>query len=168
MLTLIIYDSKRGGTQQVAERISNNLTHRNTLCSIKDVVPTQLSMYDQVLFVAPTYAGNLRKTATDFLHTHQSLFNETRFFLVNTGIQFEEEKIRTQLETVFSEELRKQARLTVFIGGISCIPKMNFFEKMILKKIFSDNYLSFDPKRNYEKLHTDKLKQLIHLMNGEE
>lgn len=165
MHTLLIYDSKRGGTQQVVTAISQQLTHVTTVQSIENFSAEQLSDYDQVLFAAPTYAGSLRKAAATFLEDNHSLLTEKRLFLVNTGIQFDQDKISSQLEAVFPEELRKTAHATVFVGGISLISKMNLFEKLILKKVFSDNQIPFEPKTDYKRLDMTTLNQLIYQMN---
>lgn len=165
MKTLLIYDSKRGGTKEIVEMISKKLTYQHTLLPINKLSEDNISEYDQILFTAPTYAGNLRKSAREFLQENCSMLKIKRLFLVNTGIQFEQDKVNTQLTSIFPEELRNHAITTVFLGGICRIPDMNLFEKIILKKVFSDNDVSFNGKETYRQLDSKKIDALISMMN---
>ena len=165
MKTLLIYDSKRGGTKAIVEMISKELTYQHTRIPINEFSEDNISDYDQILFAAPTYAGNLRKSASEFLEEKCPLLKMKRLFLVNTGIQFEQEKINTQLNSVFPEDLRNHAITTVFLGGICRIPDMNFFEKMILKKVFSDNDVAFNGKETYRQIDSKKIDALINMMS---
>lgn len=165
MKTLIVYDSKRGGTLEILNRLCTQLHHSTILLPMKEFSTIQSSDYDQLLFAAPTYAGNLRKSAVLFLQENIVRLKEKRLFLANTGIQWDPTKIEMQLSTVFPEELRQHASATLFIGGICLTNKMNIVEKMILKKIFSDNQLSLNLKTSHQQVHEENLNELLSLMN---
>ena len=166
MKTVFIYDSKYGGTKEIVTNIAKLFNHPVTILSVEEKNTIQLSNFNQIIFCAPAYAGQLRKDSKVFLEKNQSALLNKRLFLVNTGIQFEDSRIQTQIETVFPKELRDHAELTIFAGAVASINKMNFFERMILKKIFKDQQVSFDPKTEYRCLKQEAIDLLLEKANA--
>lgn len=166
MQTIFIYDSKYGGTKELVTLMAQQVNHSTFIQAVEEQKTESLSEFNQIVFCAPAYAGHLRKSGKQYLENNHSLLLTKKLFLVNTGIQFEDEKIQTQLAGVFPKQLRDHAELTTFIGTIASIDKMNFFERMILKKVFSDNDLPFDSKTEYRHLKQEAINQLLDKVNA--
>ncbi|MHC5217081.1 flavodoxin domain-containing protein [Enterococcus sp. LJL128] len=167
MKTMIIYDSKHGSTSHIAKMIGCELQFDVQLSDIQE--PISLSDdFNQIIFLAPAYAGQLRKQAAAFLASHQEALLQKTLILVNTGLQFSEEKIAQQLQAIFPAALREHAELTAFAGSIIYPDKLNFFEKLILKKIFHDQRLEFPRHETDHYLDKSALDSIVQALNEQE
>ncbi|MCB5956428.1 flavodoxin domain-containing protein [Enterococcus sp. CWB-B31] len=165
---MLIYDSKKGGTKEIVQLIADQLKQSVNIFPVDDIqLADQLSDAAQLVFCAPAYAGQLRKPTRQFLKKYESVFKEKELYLVNTGIQFDQEKVDVQLENIFPKALYKHAKLIIFAGTITRLEKMNFFERMILKKIFKDENIPFDVHHPYKKINQENIQFLVDKLNSE-
>lgn len=86
MSVLVLYASKYGATQGIAERIAMNLEEAGldvTLRSVKE--PGDLTGYDAVVLGSAVYFGSWLKEATRFVERHQVELAERPVWLFSSG-----------------------------------------------------------------------------------
>lgn len=135
MKTAIIYYSKKGTTQKVAKIISEKLNSEEDLINLKQNTPLDISSYDRIIIGTPIYAGNSSKKVKKFITANQHHLLKKEIGLYVCGMEKEEEKQREELERAYPKELIDKAKSKQFLGGEFLFENMNFFERMIIKKI---------------------------------
>lgn len=167
MTTLILFDSKKGASKEIADKIALKIKNGAMVLSITDVVPPKdFANYSNIVFGASVYAGKLSKKATDFLIDYTDLLTKKPLILFSLGLQVEPTAIDKQLQEVFPEEVRKHAKANIFIGGKVTFSKLNFFERIIIKKILSDQGVKNLNKNSiYDGIRQSAVDELIATIN---
>lgn len=135
MKTAIIYYSKKGTTQKVAKIISEKLNSQEGLIDLKNKSSFDISTYDRIIIGTPIYAGNSSKKVKKFIASNLNLLLNKEIGLYVCGMERDESKQREELVRVYPKELIDKAKSKQFLGGEFLFENMNFFEKMIIKKI---------------------------------
>lgn len=157
MSTLIVYASKYGCTEKCVELLSKDLMEKAELVNLKHITNVDLSKYDKVIIGGSIYIGKIQKEVTDFCNKNLDILKNKNIGLFICGMQ-EGEAIKTELEQNFPKELLAIAKTKEYLGGEFSFDKMNFMEKMIVKKvakitesksfILGDNIHKFAQKMN--------------------
>lgn len=134
MNTLIVYASKYGCTEKCAGLISKELTGNVEVINLKKVKDIDLSKYEKIIIGGSIYIGKIRKEVTEFCTKNLNELKEKRIGLFFCGMQ-EGDSIKTQFEQSFNSDLLKIAKAKECLGGEFHIDKMNFMEKLIIKKV---------------------------------
>jgi menaquinone-dependent protoporphyrinogen oxidase len=134
MKTLIVYASKYGFTEKCANLISKELNNQADLINLKKVKSINLSEYDKVIIGGSIYIGKIQKEVTKFCTKNLDKLKEKRIGLFICAMQ-SGEAINTELDANFPEELLKIAVIKGPLGGELLLDKMNFFDKMVIKKV---------------------------------
>jgi menaquinone-dependent protoporphyrinogen oxidase len=152
MKTAIIYYSKKGTTQKVAKIISEKLNSEEDLINLKQNTPLNISSYDRIIIGTPIYAGNSSKKVKKFIVANLNHLQKKEIGLYVCGMEKEEEKQREELERAYPKELIDKAKSKQFLGGEFLFENMNFFERMIIKKIAkTDKSISEINQHNIDK-----------------
>lgn len=134
MNTLILYATKHGATEKCVKTLSTELTGDVVSCNIKKEAVPDLKEFDSIIVGGSIYAGMIQKGIKAFCDNNATILStkKTGFFVcgMSTG-----EAARKQLDLVFSQPLLSHATAKEFFGGEVILKKMNFFEKLIMKKI---------------------------------
>ena len=132
MKTIIVYATKYGTTQKCAEELAKKIEGETDLFDLKKGTP-DLSSYDTVIVGAPLYAGRIPKAATRFCSDQEKNLSGKRrgFFLCGMS---SEETVQGLFNTAFPASLTANAAC-VFAGGEYLFSRMNFAERLIVKKI---------------------------------
>lgn len=134
MKTLIIYSTTHGCTQKIAQQMSNYLSGEVKLVNLKKQPSPDLSNFDRVIIGGSIHAGQIQKRVKEFCNENLGnlLKKELGLFItcMETG-----ETAQKQLADAYPEELLDNAKITAFFGGEFDFKRMNFFEKMIVKKV---------------------------------
>lgn len=134
MKTAIIYASTHGTTEKVALKMKELGGPENTfLFNLKEGSPFDLNAFDAIIVGGSVHAGMLQKRVKDFCkeHTLELLQKPLGLFLCGMN----EPEYEQQLEKNYPEILRQHATAMDTLGGEFLFDKMNFFQKMIVKKI---------------------------------
>ena len=135
MKTAIVYVSKHGTTEKTAQKIQQGLGEANTkLVNLKNSSLIDLSQFDQVIVGGSIHAGMIQNRIKDFCNKNTVTLLEKRLGLFISCF-YEGETAQTQLEKAYPEILKKHAISCKVMGGEMLLEKMNFFEKLIVKKV---------------------------------
>jgi menaquinone-dependent protoporphyrinogen oxidase len=134
MKTAIIYATTHGTTEKVALRIKELAGPENTfLFNLKEGSPFDLHSFDTIIIGGSIHAGMLQKRVKDFCKQHTLELLQKPLGLYLCGMN--EPEYEQQLEKNFPEILRRHAKAKETLGGEFLFDKMNFFQKLIVKKI---------------------------------
>ena len=137
MKIAIIYASKHGTTEKVAVSISEKLKETNDveLFSLNKIANPDISGFDAAILGSSIYAGQASKKMKTFCQANQSVLLQKKTGLFVCGMHPDKAEQEKELKDAYSEELHQNAVATGFMGGEFLFEKMNFFERLIVKKI---------------------------------
>jgi len=132
MKTIILYASKYGAAQEIAQRIANKLPGGDAceIYNIKDTLPA-LNSFDRVIFGSSVYAGSIREEAKTFLANNEKVMMEKTLGLFLSGIGTDGKD--TYFKSNFPENILQKAKAIGFMGGAFDPKKANFMERLIIK-----------------------------------
>ena len=134
MKTAIIYATSHGTTEKVAIQIKNGLDSDNVqLFNLKQNKKVDLSSFEQVLIGGSIHAGQIQGSVKAFCSKNMVELLQKRVVLFVCGMN--KPQFETELNNAYPELLRKHAVCSVVVGGEFLIGKMNFFEKLIVRKV---------------------------------
>lgn len=152
MKTAIIYTSKHGTTEKTVYIIQQALGEVNTeLFDLKNNILNDLSGFDQIIIGGSIHAGMIQNRIKDFCNKNMSSLLKKRLGLFISCF-YEGETAQHQLEKAYPESLRKHAISCQIMGGEMLLEKMNFFEKLIVKKVAG--ITQSNSKIKYENIQT--------------
>ena len=135
MKTAIIYVSKHGTTESTAKHIQKELGIDSTqIFNLKNNNNIDLSSFDQVIIGGSIHAGMIQNRIKDFCNKNTVTLLQKRLGLFISCF-YEGETAQTQLEKAYPEVLKKHAVSCKVMGGEMLIEEMNFFERLIVKKV---------------------------------
>ncbi|MDF2524300.1 MAG: flavodoxin, partial [Clostridiales bacterium] len=112
---------------------AGKLSERADLCNLKNGKVPQLSKYDKVIIGGSVYVGKVQKEVREFCSNNLALLKEKKVGLFTCGMQ--QDAVETAFASSFPKELLSNAAAKECFGGEFIFKKMNFLEKMIVKKI---------------------------------
>lgn len=134
MNILIAYATKYGCAQKCAVELSEELKGKIELINLKEKSSVNLSKYDGVIIGGSVYIGRIQKEVTDFIskNLNELLSKETGLFIC--GMQ-EGDMLEKEIKENFPPELISKAKSIKHFGGEYNFSRMNFMEKLIVKKV---------------------------------
>ena len=134
MKTIIFYCTTHGCTEKVARQIMDFMGENTILHNLKSKEQPSLDDFDRVIIGGSIHAGQIQKKVKQFCTNNQEslLKKELGIFIC---CMEEGEKAREEMRNVFPVELLSHAKATACLGGEFNFEKMNFLEKMIVKKV---------------------------------
>jgi len=154
MKTAIIYASSHGTTEKVAKQIQNGLgTDNALLVNLKTTKTVDLSLFDTVIIGGSIHAGQMQSRVKTFCKKNMVDLLRKRVGLFMVGMN--EPQFDTEFNNAFPELLRKHAITSKCVGGEFLFEKMNFIEKLIVKKVSGINH-------NVSKIDEEKVALLVH------
>ncbi len=136
MNTTIIYISKHGTTEKVAEKIAEKLgVQPNNLLNLRNDRNPDIENYDRVIIGGSIHAGMIQKRVKDFCEKNLQSLLQKEIGLFMCGMQ--DEQFEEEFKNAFPEKLRQNSKANLFAGGEFIFEKMNFLEKAIVKKVAS-------------------------------
>ncbi len=134
MNTLIVYSTKYGCTEKCAELLSKKLIGKVDIINLKKVSYIDISKYEKIIIGGSIYIGKIQKEVTEFCSKNLDKLKEKRIGLFICGMQ-EGEIINNEFNQNFNSEIIKITDAKEHFGGEFNFNKMNFMEKIIVKKI---------------------------------
>jgi menaquinone-dependent protoporphyrinogen oxidase len=134
MKTLIIYTSSHGCTEKAVKELSQKLSGEISSMDLKNQTSFPLQEFDRIIIGGSIHAGQIQKRIRDFCSNNlvQLKSKEIGLFIC---CMFEAEIAREEIKNAFPEELHQMAKTEAIFGGEYNFDKMNFVEKMLVKKI---------------------------------
>ena len=127
--------SKHGTTAKIAEqlksKLENSLVH---LFNLKTSAPNDLNDFETIIIGGSIHAGSMQSKLRKFITSNMKVLLSKRIALFLVCMD-KTEKRADQFNNAFPVELREKSIANGFMGGEFCFDKMNFLEKVIIKKI---------------------------------
>lgn len=134
MKTLITYATTHGCTEKTASELKQYLGDETTILNLKKQPNPDISSYDRVIIAGSIHAGQIQKRVKVFCQNNLSELKTKELGLFICCMEVGE-TAQKQLQDAFPEELMNAAKATACLGGEFNFDKMNFFEKLIVKKV---------------------------------
>ena len=132
MKTLILFATKYGATEEIAERIASRIGGA-TVCNLKSSSIQSVSQFDCVIIGSPVYAGSIRKEAKAFLYQNAGVLRDKRLGLFLSGMAAHMEK--KAFEVNFSPDILQAAAVKSHLGGVFDSTKADMLERFIMKVV---------------------------------
>lgn len=134
----------------IAEKLSDSHV---SLVDLNDNKMPDLTAFDAYILGTPIYAGNPQKAMQHFCNKNADVLTQKPLALFVCGMEENGDKQQQELANAFPENVCQKAVSKQFLGGEFLFEKMNFFEKMIIKKIAkTDKNVSAIKEENIDKL----------------
>jgi len=155
MKIALIYTTKHGTTQKIADYIVQNLSSNDViLYNLANHPNIDFSLYNTVIVGGSIHAGSLDRLIRSFLRKNTVALLQKPLALFMCGMNKSE--LEQEFNNGFPEVLRHHAFSKQLVGGELIFEKMNFVERWMTKKITGIEITT--SKINYEavnKLITD-------------
>jgi len=134
MKTLIIYATSHGCTEKAVKELSQKLSGEITALDLKQIKSPSLFEFDRIIIGGSIHAGLIQKRIRNFCSANleQLKSKEIGLFIC---CMYEAEIAREEIKNAFPEELHQMAKTEAIFGGEYNFDKMNFVEKLLVKKI---------------------------------
>jgi menaquinone-dependent protoporphyrinogen oxidase len=161
MKTAIIYTSKHGTTEKVAQMIAGRLSgNQVSLIDLKKDAHPDVNLFEGIILGTSVYAGTPSKAMQRFSKNNSGILTQKRLALFVCGMEQDTAKQQQELANAYPQELHGHAVSTCFVGGEFLFEKMNFFERAIIKRIAKTD-------KSVSAIKTDEIDQLImEIING--
>jgi len=134
MRTAVVYASNHGTTEKVAQNIKEGLGEEKAqLFNLKKDKNFDVFQFDQIIVGGSIHAGQIQKRVKQFLEKYTQELLQKRLGLFLCCMH--EDEAENQFNRVFPEKLRSHAISKKIMGGEFLFEKMNFVEKVLIKKI---------------------------------
>lgn len=158
MNTLIAYATKYGCVEKCASILSEKLTGEVDLYNLKEIKNIDISKYDKVIIGGSIYMGKIQKVVREFSSTKLNQLKEKEVGLFICGMG-EGENAEKELKDSFPVELYAKATARGVFGGKFIFKKMNFLEKLIVKKVSK-------VEKDVSNISEKKINEFAELMNN--
>ncbi|NOY96732.1 MAG: flavodoxin [Chlorobi bacterium] len=134
MRTLIAYMSTHGCTGKVVAELGQKIEGEVVIINLKENPNPELDSYTRVVIGGSIHAGLIQRKVKEFCQNNLEtlLQKELGLFIC---CMYEGETAMQQLKDAFPEELHQAAKYEAVLGGEFDFDKMNFFEKLVVKKV---------------------------------
>lgn len=130
MKTVIVYDTKKGCTKKCAEFLHEKLPS-SELFNVQ-TFDRSFETYDSVILLSPIYIGQVRKGIKKLIEAHHSALLQRPLSIALCGMN--KDGLDETIQLSFDEKIREHASIHL-VGGAYYFDKLNFLEKMVVKKI---------------------------------
>ncbi len=134
MKTIIIYATNHGCTEKVVNELSGKLSGEVLTVNLNQNQVPPLDEFDKVIIGGSIHAGQIQKCVKDFCNSNYPVLENKEIGLF-ICCMYEPRIAREQIKNAFPEELHQMAKTEAILGGEFNFDKMNFLEKMLVKKI---------------------------------
>jgi len=139
MKTLIAYATSRGCTERAANELKKCLDDETVMVNLKKDAQPDLSSFERVIIGGSIHAGQIQKRVKEFCAKNLVELQNKELGLFICCME-EGDVARKQLLEAYPEELIQYAKATAFFGGEFDFERMNFVQKMIVKKVAHVRY----------------------------
>jgi len=136
MKTAIVYASSHGTTEKIVGIIAEKLQGDEiSIFNLKKQKNISIEGFDKVIIGGSIHAGKMQKSVQEFVGKNNETLKSKTLGLFVCGMEPNPEKQTKELESAYPAGLRQKAKISAFMGGEFLFEKMNFIQKMIIKRI---------------------------------
>ncbi|MFW6319352.1 MAG: flavodoxin domain-containing protein [Bacillota bacterium] len=162
MAKLLIYVSKTGVTESVANDILKGTDETVDVFNLYESSPKTLDSYDTVIIGAPTYMGRAHKKMRKWVNTHREALKTKVLYFYIVGADNETD-VEGVLKASYPEDLVDCATHKSHCGGAFRFDRMSFLSRFIIKKVTKSK-----DAENYEpSLDEQEIKTMIKALNNQ-
>ena len=156
---LIVYATRKGQTQRIAERMEKTLTERGhgVVLADADAPPSGVDLrdFDAAFVAAPIYAGGYPRSVARFVRKHAAFFNRvpSAFFSVGLAVASRTSDGRAQTMPLVERFLRRSGwrpRRVELVAGALPYSKYNVLIRFIMQRIAAKEGGDTDTSHDYE------------------
>ena len=140
-----------------AEKLAGKLKNDVDLVNLKKTINIDISKYEKIIIGSSVYVGKIHKEAKMFCENNFNELKDKEIVLFISCMK-EGKEAEKQLKDNFPEELQDKALVTGVFGGAFKFDKMNFFERMIIKKISGNN-------KSYSNIIEENINEFAEILN---
>lgn len=134
MKTIIAYATTHGCTEKTALELKNHLGGEVTIINLKKNPDPIIDNFDRIIIGGSIHAGQIQKKVKEFCVKNLNTLQTKELGLFICCME-QGEAAGKQFSEAFPEELQRHAKSTAIFGGEFDFEKMNFLEKLIVKKV---------------------------------
>jgi len=133
MKTLIVYATRHGSSEKAANMLKMELNSEVTLYNLKEKTQINFNDFDALIIGGSIHVGEINSRLKKLIQTktEELLKKHLGLFLCC----MDKEKAQIQFENAFNKDLRAQATAIGLFGGEFIFENMNWFERLVVKKI---------------------------------
>lgn len=138
MKTAIIYKSSHGTTEKVAYILARKLTEAGDEVRVIDLAKTkrpQISGYERIIIGGSIHVGRIQKEIKSYCEKNSELLKTKKLGLYICCMAADKKTRHSEFESSFPDELKQYAAAKGIMGGEFLLDKMNFIEKLVVRKI---------------------------------
>ncbi len=135
MKTAIIYTSHHGTTEKVARFLADKSPENVELIPLKKEKRPNLESYDRIIIGGSIHVGSIQKQLKKFLEANLEQLLQKEIGLFICCMDPHKEKQELEFENAYPDALKQAAKSKAVMGGEFCFDRMNFLEKLIIKKV---------------------------------
>lgn len=138
MKTAIIFKTKHGTTEKVAYMLAKRLTETGDEVRVIDLAKTRqphLNGYEKIIIGGSIHVGKIQKEIRTFADKHKASLKAKILGLYICCMETDEKKRQKEFEDSFPAELKKHASAKGIMGGEFLLEKMNFIERLVVRKV---------------------------------
>lgn len=126
--------STHGCTENVVNELKENLGSETSIVNLKHDHNPDLKEFSRIIIGGSIHAGQIQRKVREFCEHNLDVF---RFKEVGLFIccMYEGQVAKDQLKNAFPEKLHQYSKTEAIFGGEFNFTRMNFLEKMIVKKV---------------------------------
>ncbi|HAX50134.1 MAG TPA: flavodoxin domain-containing protein [Ignavibacteria bacterium] len=147
MKTAIIFKTKHGTTEKVAYMLAKALSADGSEIRVIDLAKTRqphLVSYERIIIGGSIHVGKIQREIRTFCDKHTDALCAKKLGLYICCMETDEIKRQKEFEDAFSEKLKKHASAKGIMGGEFLLEKMNFIERLVVRKIAHTKESVFD------------------------
>jgi len=137
--TVIIYASKHGTTERVARMLADKSSGNVDIISLKHDKISDMYQYDTFILGTPIYAGKPLKVMRVFCEQNMEILLQKTTALFICGMHPDADHRAAETMDAYPEWLYKKSKAIAFLGGEFIFEELNFFEKLIVRKVSNIN-----------------------------
>jgi len=150
--------TKHSTTEKVAEMIKRGLEDEKIdLVNLGKSKVSKIDGYDTIIIGGSIHMGLIQKKIKSFCTTNKDILLSKKLGLFMCYM--ETDKGKEEFEQNFPVEIRNHAIARGLLGGEFIFEKMNFFEKLVVKKFANVN-------KSISKLKAEKITEFINNINA--
>ena len=157
MKTAIIYTTRHGTTEKVAQMIKDGLNDETELIKLKKSKKTDLRSFEKIIIGSSIHTGKIPKKLYKFLEDNLDAIQEKPLGLFLCCMY--EKEAWNQFVQAFPASIREHARSSKCVGGELLLENMNFLEKAMIKKMTGTD-------SSQSKIDQQKIRELIEEMKA--
>jgi menaquinone-dependent protoporphyrinogen oxidase len=161
MKTIIIYTTSGNCTNKAVTELSKKLSGEIDSIDLKKDFYPKLNAYDRVIIGGSVIAGQIDKRVKDFcnLNIDELRSKEIGLFICCTE---EPELARKTIRMAFPEEIHQMAKTEAIFRSSYHLEKLNFIEKMLVKRIPKVRENALAPDENSIERFANRMEKTYH------